>query len=176
MSRPYFDPGDPRHPGFPPARGLSMMGDTETRAAMPAWASLVPGAFALPVQDLGGLPAVYVLGRGRRTFHVGQAQNVAERAFRYNALWRSQSLHMATWALVWPVPLRDVTRTEAAVQTWLLPERDDPKTVELKAHHVQHLRAMGLEERAVWAVYRSRWAAYLRRTGQPYRPPRRYAR
>lgn len=149
-----------------------VLGCDNTELVLPRWAFGVPGAFVMPIRDLGGLPAVYVLGRGRETLHVGQSTDVATRAMRYGEAWRELGLDVPTWALVWPVPLRALHRTEAALQTWLLPTRDTPKTIYLQAHHVEWLERLGMERREIRVRYRQAWASYWRREGRPAPPCR----
>lgn len=129
----------------------------------------LPGSIGFPVVDLDGVPAVYVLGYGRgvraRVFHVGQAQDVAERAKRYNAAWRARGLRCAGWCVVWPVNTRALTRTEAALQTLLLPERDTPKTLRLQRHHAEWLARLGMSAGRQEALYRRAWSRHWRRVG-----------
>mgnify|MGYP006889524049 CR=1 FL=1 len=138
-----------------------------SRLVTPKWIGEVPGGFLVPIRDTGGLPVVYALGRGRQTLHVGQTTQVSERARRYAVEWREQGLPMPTGAFVWPVPLRAIYRTEAALQTWLLPERDSPKTIWMQPHHVDWLERLGIERKVIRVRHRQAWASYWRRQGRP---------
>lgn len=126
----------------------------------------LPGAVQMPVRDLGGLPVVYVLGRGSgraaRVLHVGQTHEVGRRQAEHAAAWRAGGRALAEWCTVWAVAERAITRTEAAVQAWLQPAYDTPRVDRLRPWHLDWLLRLGLTRAEVSAWHRRSWHARWR--------------